>query len=117
MNILLVDDEPALIQMIADFLQSDGHNIQLAHDGQAALDIIKSWTPNLIISDVQMPVCNGFQMYKRLQEQNSDIPIIFISGYIGHDDNQLQNQKNILGFLSKPFKIQDLLNLIQQQSK
>ena len=113
-KILVVDDELSLVELVAQFLESEGHNIKTANNGQEAFEIAKKWQPDLIISDVQMPICNGFQLHEKLKTLPPPIiPILFISGYIGGDELNIQNKTNILGFLSKPFKITALLKYIE----
>ncbi len=113
-KILVVDDELSLVELVAQFLESEGHNIKTANNGQEAFEIAKKWQPDLIISDVQMPICNGFQLHEKLQTLPPPIiPILFISGYIGGDELKIENKTNILGFLAKPFKITDLLKYIE----
>lgn len=112
-KILIVDDEPNLLELVAQFLQSEGHDLKTANNGLEAFEIAKQWQPDLIVSDVQMPICNGFQLHEKLQTLPPPmIPILFISGYIGGDELKIQNNSNILGFLAKPFKITDLLKYI-----
>lgn len=113
LKILVVDDEPSLLELVAQFLELESHNIKTANNGQEAFELAQQWSPDLIISDVQMPICNGLQLYEKIQTlPPPTIPILFISGYIGGDEMQM-HKKNILGFIAKPFKITDLLKYIE----
>lgn len=113
LKILVVDDEPSLLELVAQFLEFEGHIVKTANNGQEAFELAQQWPPDLIISDVQMPICNGLQLYEKLQTlPPPTIPILFISGYIGGDEMQI-HKKNILGFIAKPFKITDLVKHIE----
>lgn len=112
LKILIVDDEPSLLELIAQFLELEGHTIKMANNGQEAFELTQQWPPDLIISDVQMPICNGLQLYEKVQTLPPPIiPMLFISGYIGGEELQM-HKKNVLGFIAKPFKITDLVKHI-----
>lgn len=79
-SILLVDDDPDILEFLAVYLESSGHTVSLASSGEHALDEVESDPPELIISDVRMPGMSGYELCKRLRSAGHDeVPFIFCS--------------------------------------
>jgi CheY-like chemotaxis protein len=83
MHILIVDDEPAIREMLAAFLEDEGHTTALAAEGQAALAYLQSDAsrPDMILLDLMMPVLTGWEFLaaQRQQPDLASIPVILIS--------------------------------------
>lgn len=102
--VLLVDDDPEIRRFIKDILKSN-FKIKEAHNGQVALDMIKQKTPDLIISDVMMPVMGGVEFIKKVKsnELTRHIPIILLSAK-NSVENQIEGIENGAdAYLGKPF--------------
>lgn len=103
-KILLVDDEAGFAELLRDLLTMDGFEVRLAYDGLEALDILKEFRPDVIISDVMMPRMGGIELFKKVKSQtsNTKIPFLFISGF--QDERVLEEAKQIGSFniLQKP---------------
>lgn len=103
--ILIVDDEPANLQLLADLLKQRGHAVRVAPSGQLALNYINRQKPDLILLDVNMPGMDGYEVCRRLKD-NPDwamIPVIFISA---SDEEQNVVQSFATGgvdYVTKPF--------------
>ena len=103
--ILIVDDEPANLQLLADLLKQRGHAVRVAPSGQLALNYISRQKPDLILLDVNMPGMDGYEVCRRLKD-NPDwamIPVIFISA---SDEEQNIVQSFVAGgvdYVTKPF--------------
>ncbi|RJG39493.1 response regulator [Motilimonas pumila] len=111
MKILLVDDEPDIIDCLQDYLELAGHNIITADNGTTAIRVLKHHVADMIISDIRMPIMDGIAFKKQL---GLDIPFIFMSGHLD-DEIVLQGAGlDYQGFLFKPFKLADLRQLLQQ---
>lgn len=81
-KILIVEDDGALRQDLADKLEDWGHEVQQAGDGLQGFDVLEKWHPDLILSDVDMPECSGITMAEYLSEPGSpwsDVSFLFIS--------------------------------------
>lgn len=115
-NILVVDDEPDVIDIITICLKDKGFVIIGAGNGLEALEKLKIFTPDLIILDIVMPKMNGFELIKHLKKEPkfNSLPIIILTGtYISEEDKK---QGLILGaakYLTKPFTIDDLTKEIE----
>ncbi|WP_413293840.1 response regulator [Bdellovibrio sp. HCB185ZH] len=114
-KILIVDDEKDLRDLISYFLTRANYEVALAEDGCVGFEKVKSWNPDLVISDIRMPVCDGFELLKRI----SDVPddetrVMFISGYVGGDEDELRKNPHCVGFIPKPVNRAELLEMVKQ---
>src|SRR6266568_6779082 len=87
---LVVDDEPLIAQSLADALAAEGYEIDVAVNGQRALEKIKDHTYDLILSDLRMPGLDGVGLYRELERRQPDFRrrMIFVTGAIEHPDYQ-----------------------------
>lgn len=90
-KILLTDDDPLLIRMYQKKLEIDGHTVETADDGVAALKKVKSFTPDLILLDIMMPNMNGYQVLEKLKADASTkkIPVILLTN-VGSSDEDVE---------------------------
>jgi len=109
--VLVVDDEPDLVELIRYNLEQRGHSVVSAGDGRTALALAKSRQPDLVVLDVMMPELNGVEVAKRLRSQTetASIPIIMLTAK-GEETHELEG----LGagaddYITKPFSMQVLL--------
>src|SRR5258705_10738715 len=77
-RILVVDDEPQITRVLRTSLSSHGYDIRVANDGETALEIMKDWSPDLVITDLAMPNMDGLELYRRVRAK-SQIPILVLS--------------------------------------
>lgn len=114
-KILVVEDELNIRETIAELLQLKNYEVQSATNGQEALDLLDSWTPDLIISDIMMPVMDGHELYGIVKESRAlcAIPFIFLTARKEPSLKQKSLLDGVDDFISKPFKSKDLLELIQ----
>ncbi|MEZ0497744.1 response regulator [Sphingomonas sp. IW22] len=107
-TILLVEDE-AMVRAVAErALSRQGYKVLVADHGEAALDLLQSTgRPDLLISDVVMPVMDGPTMVRKVRESYPDLPILFMSGYAEEQLRRSIDLENV-AFLPKPFSVQQL---------
>ena len=86
-KILITDDDPILLEMYQERLVYDGHAVEVASNGEAALDLAESFQPDLILMDIVMPRMNGLEAANFLEQnpKTSHIPIIFFTQLPGSD--------------------------------
>src|SRR5947209_10965061 len=107
-RILVVDDEPQITRVLRTSLSSQGYDIRVANDGETALEIMKDWTPNLVITDLSMPNMNGLELCRRLR-LISQIPIIVLS-VRGEEKTKVEAlDAGADDYVTKPFGIEELL--------
>lgn len=109
--ILAVDDTPASLKLLTDILEAEGYEVRSAISGELALHAAELDPPELVLLDVNMPGMDGFEVCKRIrqQEKNHDAPVIFVSA---HTDTQGKLKGFELGavdYVTKPFQREELL--------
>src|SRR5437016_1750912 len=110
-KILIVDDSPTDMRVVAATLQSSGHNIIMATDGEEAIATARRERPNLVLPDVILPGRNGFQVCRDLKNypETKDIPVIIISSKNQESDRFWGIKQGAVEYLTKPFANEDLL--------
>jgi len=112
-TILIVDDEQDIRDVIKITLAEDGFKVLEAANGKAAIESAKQKKPDLIIMDIMMPGIDGLAASKIIKEdpETANIPIIILSAFLSEEKNKYV--QGIAGFISKPFKPEDLIAEIQ----
>ena len=105
-RILVVDDEAIIREFVAEVLEE--YDVVHAINGQDAIDKIPGLLPNLIITDIKMPVKGGDEVIRFAKHFDPKIPIIVITGYTSLDTANECVRMGADGFLSKPFTINQL---------
>src|SRR5689334_24413095 len=78
-RVLVVDDEPGILDVISMALRHGGFGVNTAGTGREALDAVRRWHPHVIVLDVMLPDMEGFEVARRLRAEHADIPILFLS--------------------------------------
>lgn len=115
-HILIVDDEPLIVQLMADMLEDEGYEVDTAANGAQALERIKARTYDLILSDLRMPGLDGLALYRELAWQRPELlrRMIFVSGAVEHQDYREFLEETHVPLLPKPFKLEELRRLAEQ---
>jgi CheY-like chemotaxis protein len=112
-SILLIDDEPDLLENLSLTLNMAGYSTITAADGFEALDALQNQPVGLILSDISMPSMDGYQLYNRIREdpQWSKIPFIFLTGCRFLSDKEIRYGKalGVDEYLAKPIRSEQLL--------
>ncbi len=118
-KILIIEDDLAIQQVIIDVLENEGYKIFTAQNGKIGLDLAKEIKPDLIICDVMMPVMDGYEVISTLlkDKENSLIPFIFLSARVEKDNVRHGMYLGADDYLTKPFKINELLNAVEIRFK
>ncbi|HEY1067596.1 MAG TPA: HD domain-containing phosphohydrolase, partial [Pirellulales bacterium] len=105
-RILVVDDEPLIVEMLARLLVADGHQVATASDGLAALNSVAEARPDLVVLDIDMPVMSGLEVCRRLKQDPETrlIPVLMLTGRAPTDARLQAWDLGADEFLSKPFR-------------
>jgi two-component system, OmpR family, KDP operon response regulator KdpE len=109
LRVLLVDDEPAIRRFLRLSFDAEGYQVEEAGDGKAALDMLRTKAPDLLILDLGLPDLDGFEVIRQLRDFGSSIPIVVLSS---RTDEKGKVQALDLGaddYVTKPFGIDELL--------
>ena len=107
--ILLVDDEPSIIQLARMYFERDGFRIQEAMDGEAALEAVAKHRPALIVLDVMLPKLAGFEVCRKLRAGGDLTPIIMLTARDEDIDKILGLELGADDYLTKPFNPRELI--------
>ncbi|MGD8561663.1 MAG: response regulator [Desulfarculaceae bacterium] len=117
-RILVVEDEDGLRENLADLLSLEGYHVGTAANGVQGLGAHLSFRPELVITDVVMPIMDGVEMVRQLRRREPGLKALFISGFFGTRSvrRELMDEIEHFGYpmLSKPFKPSQLFNLVRQ---
>jgi DNA-binding NarL/FixJ family response regulator len=113
-TILVVDDEFAILDSLADILQLEGFSVLKASNGLQALDILREQIPDLIIADVMMPEMSGYHLYQRVRQtpKHLHIPFIFLTAKGEAEDIRFGKELGADDYLLKPIHAEDLMAAI-----
>ena len=107
--ILLVDDEPSIIQLARLYLEREGFRIQSVNDGEAALDAVAREHPALVVLDLMLPKLDGFEVCRRLRASQDPTAILMLTARDEDIDKILGLELGADDYLTKPFNPRELV--------
>lgn len=116
-KILLVEDEETLAVGLEYNLSEEGYKVVLARDGKQALRCFESQEFDLIILDIMLPYCDGFEVAQKIREKLPQIPILFLTARTGAIDRIHGLEIGADDYMTKPFHLQELLLRIKGMLK
>lgn len=114
-TILVVDDQPEIVENLALILESEGFYVLTAGDGLQALAAMQSQPVDLIVADIAMPRMNGYQLYERVRENPRwvVVPFLFLTARAMDSDIRYGKELGVDDYLTKPIQPEDLLAAVQ----
>jgi len=107
-RILVVDDEESIREFLEIMLKKEGYEVTCAEDGQAALEVLKKKSFDLVISDMQMPNLSGMELLKHVKDQYPDVVFMMITAF-GTTETAVEAMKiGAYDYVTKPFKIDEV---------
>jgi len=107
--ILLVDDEPSIVQLARLYLEREGFRTESANDGEAALEKVARQHPALVVLDVMLPKLDGFEVCRRLRASQNSIAILMLTARDEDIDKILGLELGADDYLTKPFNPRELV--------
>ena len=118
-KVLIVDDNPSLLEMLTDFLEGKNFNTASVRSGIELLEKIEEIKPDVILMDIQMPGMDGLEAIRRIRafedKSIASIPIIAVTALAMRGDRELFMAAGANGYVSKPIKLNELVETIQSQ--
>jgi two-component system OmpR family response regulator len=112
-RILVVDDEPNIVDVISMALRYQGFSVESAGDGRSALKAVASFRPHLMVLDIMLPDMEGFEVARRLGAQRSSVPIIFLTARDATEDKVRGLTMGGDDYVTKPFSLEELVARIR----
>jgi CheY-like chemotaxis protein len=107
-RVMIVDDEPDMRMALRLFLENNGHTVEEAENGEAALARLPESAFDLVLLDMRMPGLDGLQTLTKIRESNKDLPVIMVTGYGSVDSTAEVMAQGANGYIAKPFQHQEL---------
>ena len=112
-KILIVDDEPSMREGLADNLEFEGYETEMAANGKEALDMIITRKYDLVVLDVMMPEMSGFDVCKELRKRTISVPVILLTAKGEEIDKVLGLELGADDYITKPFSLRELIARIK----
>ena len=87
-KVLVVDDEPAIVEVLQTFLSRNGHTVRTAFDGPAALRSVRADRPDVVLLDLRMPGMGGLEVLRCIREIDHELKVIILSGILDEETRQ-----------------------------
>lgn len=114
-RILVVDDEPDIVELLRDVLVAEGYVVDAAPDATASLQLIRDNIYDLALLDFNLPDMDGVMLHHQIRQMDAELAArtIFMSGLLQSDGNLGYYMSQSGGFLAKPFDIRDVLRQVR----
>ncbi len=109
--VYIIDDEPDILDILSGIIQSAGIQTKVFTDPLEVLRSFNECTPDLVISDIRMPGMTGMELLSQMRLINSDVPLVFVSGYLETRQLIQAISSGVYGAIMKPFKDEDVLRV------
>lgn len=108
-KVLIVDDEVGVRELLKDALKLAGFEPQVASDGMSALTLLRTYTPDILIIDINMPLMDGFELVERLRKLGNNIPVLMLSARADRIDVTRGLTLGADDYVTKPFGLEELV--------
>ena len=116
-SVLLIEDEPALSQLILEIFNSRGFNVTCATNGIQGWSLYKSIRPDIIIVDIMLPGRDGLSLVKDIRKSGDELPILFLTARTAPADVIQGLEAGADDYVKKPFSIEELLLRVRNLTK
>ncbi len=106
---LVVDDEPALSELLSMALRYEGWEVQTASNGLEALTAVRTFAPDVMVLDIMMPELDGMSVIRRLREEGAEVPVLFLSAKDAVDDRIAGLTAGGDDYVTKPFSLEEVV--------
>lgn len=113
MTVLIAEDDIYTREGLIDILENEGFRVVAAEDGERALELFKTETPDCICLDIMMPKINGYDVCKAIRKEDQQVPVIFLSAKSEEIDKVLGLELGADDYISKPFGVREVIARIR----
>lgn len=113
-KILIVDDDQRILVLFRCLLKAEGYEPVLAENGEEGVAAIKKGDLDLVITDLRMPYLDGLSVLRQSKALQPDLPVILLTAYGSEETTVEAVEAGVFDYLSKPFKVADLLATIKR---
>jgi CheY-like chemotaxis protein len=118
-RVLLVDDEPSILEIFSQYLELSGYQVITGVDGEEALEKTRREKPDIIVLDIRMPKMDGWEVCERIKKDPSvcGIPVIFLTAFDQVQDHERARRLCVQGYIAKPCHPSTLVQQIKNCMK
>ena len=109
-SVLVVDDDRGWLEMLMEALRSEGHFVRAAASGTQALSLLETFTPDVVVTDLRMPLMDGEQLVAKLQARRPAVPIVVVTGE--SDKVGSPGLEGVFDVIQKPVSLSRLLSAV-----
>lgn len=116
MKVLVVDDEKNIRENIVEILELNGYEASSAENGKHGIEVFCEFKPDFVLCDIMMPELDGYGFLEHIRSdiKSANVPIVFLSAKAEIEEYELALSRGASDYMMKPFKISDLINIIQK---
>lgn len=114
-SVLLIEDEPNIIEAISFLLERDGWTVRLHTEGEGAVEAVAAASPDVVVLDVMLPGRSGFDILKELRQgaARADLPVLILTARGQTKDRELAHSYGVSCFMTKPFSNAQMLQTVR----
>ena len=105
MHIVIIDDEDAVAETLADAVRGQGHTVAVGRSGTEALALLAEKTPDAVFVDLVMPGLSGVDLVREIRRDNPDLPIVVVTGWAGPQDLDEVRRLGVTDIVEKPWAL------------
>lgn len=115
-KVLVVEDSLAQRQMISDLLKGSGLKVEVASNGEEALKLVETYSPDIVVLDIVMPQMNGYELCRRLKNdpKTQNVPVVMCSSKGEEFDRYWGMRQGADAYIAKPFQPVELIGTVKQ---
>jgi DNA-binding response OmpR family regulator len=112
LNILVIDDDERVRMLLRDILVFAGHRVIEASDGESGMKVLEEGRFDIVLTDLGMPLINGWEVAKSIKKRVPKIPVFLITGWGTHLEEEKIRESGIDLIIGKPFQINEILEAV-----
>lgn len=114
-KVLIAEDEETIVESLTFLMEKEGYEVSVATDGQTAINMIARDTPDMVLLDVMMPVCDGFEVVRAVRGDSNtrNIPIMMLTAKTREVDRRKGLELGVDDFVTKPFSTRDVVSRVK----
>ena len=105
MHIVIIDDEPAVAETLADAVRGQGHTAAIGHSGSEGLALLAEKRPDAVFVDLVMPGLSGVELVKEIRRNHPELPIVVVTGWAGPQDLDEVRRLGVTDIVEKPWAL------------
>jgi len=113
-KVLVIEDEEGIREVVSEALHLYGHEVAVCPSGSAALKRLREERFDLVITDLVLPGCDGFEVLKYINEHGINTPVIVLSGYLAGDAKEKALSLGATQYLQKPVSVKELIDIVRR---